>query len=52
MALELAQFPVTAWGRSGVLEVDSRARLSLDFVLLLQRVVVSSDQELNGIKIY
>ena len=34
--LELAQFPVTARGCSGVREAD----LSLDFLLLLQRVVV------------
>ena len=42
MALELVQFSVTAWGRSGVREVDLRARLSLDFVLLLQSVVVNT----------
>ena len=55
--LELAQFPVTARGRSGVRKADPPERISarsLDFLLLLQRVVcrqrmvhvVSSEQEL------
>ena len=49
MVLELAQFPVTTKGRLGVREADLRARQrdSLDFLLLLQRVVVSSEQELT-----
>ena len=47
--IELAQFPVTGRGRLGVRKADLQAlqRLSLDFLLLLQRVVVSSEQELG-----
>ena len=46
-ALELAPVPCDHEGALGVREADPRARQRfLDFLLLLQRVVVSSEQEL------
>ena len=47
LMLELAPVPCDREGVLGVREADPRARQREDFLLLLQRVVVSSEQELS-----